>query len=198
MLTGLIVRIDAIAALAALAQETRLDIFRLLVQAGAQGLPAGMIGEKLSLPSATLSFHLNQLKQAHLVKFRRESRSLIYTAEYPVMNALLAYLTENCCQGEIAACRPAAREPATTSTLFAAEPTVTKANYVKWMLDDPCVNFAISTRSGKSGIDHLGMQVETADELQDVYGRLQRADRRSEGPVWSSPERHRTLSGVMK
>ena len=94
----------AIAALAALAQETRLDIFRLLVEAGADGLPAGRIGEKLGLPSATLSFHLNQLKQAGLVTFRREGRSLIYMAEYAAMNALLGYLTENCCQGDAAGC----------------------------------------------------------------------------------------------
>ena len=104
-------KLYAVAALAALAQETRLDIFRLLVQAGAEGMPAGHIGEKLGLPSATLSFHLNQLKHAHLVKFRRESRSLIYTAEYPVMNDLLVYLTENCCQGNAAACGLAACEP---------------------------------------------------------------------------------------
>jgi DNA-binding transcriptional ArsR family regulator len=101
----------AIAALSALAQETRLDIFRLLVEAGAEGLPAGTIGEKLGLPSATLSFHLNQLKHAHLVKFRRESRSLIYSAEYSVMNGLLAYLTENCCQGNPAACQPQQENP---------------------------------------------------------------------------------------
>ncbi len=106
-------KIYAIAALAALAQETRLDIFRLLVEAGTEGIPAGQIGEKLGLPSATLSFHLNQLKHAHLVKFRRESRSLIYTAEYPVMNDLLAYLTENCCRGDTAACGLAACEPTT-------------------------------------------------------------------------------------
>jgi DNA-binding transcriptional ArsR family regulator len=95
---------DAIAALAALAQESRLDIFRLLVQAGPEGLPAGQIGEALGLPSATLSFHLNQLRHAGLVTFRRESRSLIYGAEYPAMNALLSYLTENCCRGDQAAC----------------------------------------------------------------------------------------------
>lgn len=95
---------DAIAALAALAQESRLDIFRLLVQAGPDGMPAGQIGERLGLPSATLSFHLSHLKQSGLVKFRRESRSLIYTAEYAAMNALLAYLTENCCQGDASAC----------------------------------------------------------------------------------------------
>jgi catechol 2,3-dioxygenase-like lactoylglutathione lyase family enzyme len=63
------------------------------------------------------------------------------------------------------------------SALFAAEPTVTKTDYAKWMLDDPRVNFAISTRGGESGLDHLGIQVETADELQEVYGRLRQADR---------------------
>jgi ArsR family transcriptional regulator, arsenate/arsenite/antimonite-responsive transcriptional repressor len=94
----------AVAALAALAQDSRLDIFRLLVQAGGEGLPAGQIGERLGLPSATLSFHLNQLRQAGLVTFRREGRSLIYAAEYGAMNDLLAYLTENCCQGEPAGC----------------------------------------------------------------------------------------------
>eukprot|EP01037_Dinobryon_pediforme_P005734 gene5734-5797_t len=104
-------KLYAVAALAALAQETRLDIFRLLVEAGAEGMPAGLIGERLGLPSATLSFHLNQLKHAQLVKFRRESRSLIYSAEYSVMNGLLAYLTENCCQGDVAACGLSSCEP---------------------------------------------------------------------------------------
>jgi DNA-binding transcriptional ArsR family regulator len=95
---------DVIAALAALAHETRLDVFRLLVQTGPEGMPAGRIGERLGLPSATLSFHLNHLRHAGLVTFRRESRSLIYMAEYPAMNDLLAYLTENCCQGDGSAC----------------------------------------------------------------------------------------------
>jgi catechol 2,3-dioxygenase-like lactoylglutathione lyase family enzyme len=63
------------------------------------------------------------------------------------------------------------------STLFAATPTITKADYAKWMLDDPRVNFAISTHGGAAGIDHLGIQVETADELREVYGRLREADR---------------------
>ncbi|MGO9238852.1 MAG: VOC family protein, partial [Methylocella sp.] len=63
------------------------------------------------------------------------------------------------------------------STLFAAEPAVTKPDYAKWMLDDPRVNFAISTRSEQARLDHLGIQVETQDELQEVYGRLQQADR---------------------
>lgn len=95
---------EVLAALAALAQESRLDIFRLLVQAGAGGLPAGRIGERLGLPSATLSFHLSQLKQAGLATYRRQGRSLIYAAEYAAMSSLLAYLTENCCQGDPAAC----------------------------------------------------------------------------------------------
>ena len=107
----------AIAALAALAQESRLDIFRLLVQAGAEGLPAGQIGERLGLPSATLSFHLSQLKQAGLATFRREGRSLIYAAAYPAMNGLLAYLTENCCRGDPAACGLDACDPCETAAI---------------------------------------------------------------------------------
>jgi ArsR family transcriptional regulator len=95
---------DVIAALGALAQESRLDVFRLLVQTGPNGIPAGQIAERLNLPSATLSFHLNQLKHAGLVTFRRESRSLIYAVEYAAMNDLLAYLTKNCCQGDAASC----------------------------------------------------------------------------------------------
>jgi DNA-binding transcriptional ArsR family regulator len=108
-------QVDAIAALGALAQDTRLDVFRLLVQAGAEGMAAGRIGERLGLPSATLSFHLNQLRHAGLVSFRRESRSLIYVAEYATMNRLLAYLTENCCRGDAAACAVSLCEPATAS-----------------------------------------------------------------------------------
>lgn len=97
---------SAVVALSALAQETRLEIFRLLVQAGPEGLPAGRIGEVLDLPSPTLSFHLAQLRQAGLVTFRREGRSLIYVAEYAAMNALIGFLTENCCGGNAAACAP--------------------------------------------------------------------------------------------
>ncbi len=100
----------AIAALAALAQDSRLDIFRLLVATGPAGLPAGRIGERLGLPSATLSFHLAQLKHAGLAAARREGRSLIYVADYAAMNGLLGYLTENCCQGDTAACFPAMKE----------------------------------------------------------------------------------------
>jgi len=101
----------AIAALGALAQDSRLDIFRLLIEAGTEGLPAGRIGERLGLPSATLSFHLNQLKQAGLVTFRREGRSLIYAAEYGTMNDLLGYLTENCCHGDPRACGVGVGDP---------------------------------------------------------------------------------------
>lgn len=94
----------AIAALGALAQETRLDIFRLLVQKGPAGMPAGDIGERLGLPSPTLSFHLNQLRHAGLIGSRRESRSIIYSANYEAMSGLLAYLTENCCAGNVVEC----------------------------------------------------------------------------------------------
>lgn len=96
----------AVAHLSALAQESRLSVFRLLVQAGAEGMAAGDLAAKLSLPNPTLSFHLAQLKSAGLVQCRRESRSLIYSANFQAMNELLAYLTENCCGGQ--ACAPAA------------------------------------------------------------------------------------------
>jgi ArsR family transcriptional regulator, arsenate/arsenite/antimonite-responsive transcriptional repressor / arsenate reductase (thioredoxin) len=91
---------DVIAALAALAQETRLDIFRLLVERGPEGMPAGEIGERLKLPSPTLSFHLNQLRHTGLVTSRRQSRLIIYGAKFRTMNSLIEYLTENCCAGE--------------------------------------------------------------------------------------------------
>jgi SAM-dependent methyltransferase/DNA-binding transcriptional ArsR family regulator len=93
----------ALAALAALAQESRLDIYRLLVQAGPDGMPAGQIGEQLGLPSATLAFHLKELKNAGLATATRNGRSQIYAAAYSTMNTLLDYLTENCCQGNPAA-----------------------------------------------------------------------------------------------
>ncbi len=90
---------DAIAALAALAQETRLDIFRLLVRAGSEGMAAGAIGEALGVASATLSFHLKELKSAGVVSCRREGRSLLYAPEFRTMDELLRFLTKNCCQG---------------------------------------------------------------------------------------------------
>ena len=89
----------AIAALSALAQEHRLALFRLLVQAGEAGMPAGAIAEQLGVPNSSLSFHLAQLHRAGLVKQERQHRSLIYSANYPAMNALVGFLTENCCGG---------------------------------------------------------------------------------------------------
>ncbi len=101
---------DVITALAALAQESRLEIFRLLVRAGPAGLPAGQIAERLGLPANTLSFHISQLKHAGLVSVKRESRSLIYSAAFSTMNALLGFLTENCCEGA-ACCAPEICQP---------------------------------------------------------------------------------------
>ncbi len=98
--------LTAVAALGALAQETRLDIFRMLVEEGPAGLPAGTIGGRLGLPSPTLSFHLNQLRYAGLVRSRRESRSIIYAANFDAINGLVAYLTENCCGGRPETCLP--------------------------------------------------------------------------------------------
>jgi ArsR family transcriptional regulator, arsenate/arsenite/antimonite-responsive transcriptional repressor len=99
---------DAVAALAALAQDSRLDVFRLLVEAGPQGLPAGGVAGALKLAPNTLTFHFDRLRDAGLVTVRREGRSMIYAARYDTMNALLAYLTENCCQGAQEACAPTA------------------------------------------------------------------------------------------
>jgi len=100
----------AVTALGALAQETRLKIFRLLVEAGPSGVAAGAISEALGVPPPTLSFHLAQMKHAGLVEARRDSRSLIYAADFDRMNELVGYLTENCCRGE-ATCGPAICDP---------------------------------------------------------------------------------------
>ena len=90
---------EAVDALAALAHATRLNIFRRLVEAGPQGLAAGEIGDRLALPGATLSFHLAHLARAGLARSRQEGRFVIYSADFEGMNALVAYLTENCCGG---------------------------------------------------------------------------------------------------
>ena len=95
---------DAVAALAALAQDNRLDVFRLLVEAGPEGLSAGSVANALKLAPNTLTFHFDRLRNAGLVTVRREGRSMIYAAEFDTMNALLAYLTDNCCQGAHEAC----------------------------------------------------------------------------------------------
>jgi ArsR family transcriptional regulator len=86
-------------ALAALAQETRLSIFRLLVQAGPEGVAAGQIGESLEVPNATLSFHLKELSHAGLVNARQEGRFIYYSTDFEHMAALMTFLTQNCCQG---------------------------------------------------------------------------------------------------
>jgi DNA-binding transcriptional ArsR family regulator len=89
----------AVSALAALAQETRLSVFRLLVHVGPDGLPAGEIGQRLSVPPATLSFHLKELSHAGLVSSRQERRFIYYAANFAHMAALMSFLTQNCCNG---------------------------------------------------------------------------------------------------
>ena len=97
---------SAVEALAALAQESRLSIFRLLVQAGKEGVAAGALGEELSIPAATLSFHLKTLTHAGLIQSRTEGRFVIYSANFGEMNKLIAYLTEHCCAGDATQCAP--------------------------------------------------------------------------------------------
>lgn len=99
---------QAVQSLGALAQDTRLAIFRLLVQAGPEGMAAGQIGEKLDLPPATLSFHLAGLTRAGLAQSRQEGRFIIYSADYAAMNALVGFLGENCCGGR--ECQPSTGE----------------------------------------------------------------------------------------
>jgi len=101
---------DAVAALAALAQDSRLDVHRLLVRAGPEGMPAGKVASALELAPNTLTFHFDRLRQAGLVTVRREGRSMIYAARYDTMNGLISYLTDNCCRGapeQAVACKPA-------------------------------------------------------------------------------------------
>jgi DNA-binding transcriptional ArsR family regulator len=90
---------SVIKALAALAQEHRLAAYRLLVQAGPEGLPAGILADKIGVPPSSMSFHLAQLANAGLVMQRRQSRSIIYSADFDAMNGVMGYLTENCCGG---------------------------------------------------------------------------------------------------
>ena len=101
---------NVLVALAALAQETRLAVYRLLVEHAPEGLPAGQVAERLGVPPASLSFHLKELTHAGLILSRQEGRFIYYRANYDAMNGLLAYLTENCCQGETcmpaSACKP--------------------------------------------------------------------------------------------
>ena len=98
---------DAVAALAALAQDNRLNVYRLLVRAGPEGLPAGEVAAALSLAPNTLTFHFDRLRQARLIDVRRDGRLMIYSARFETMNGLLDYLSENCCAGP-ANCSPKA------------------------------------------------------------------------------------------
>ena len=97
---------SAVRALGALAQDSRLDVFRLLVQAGPEGMPAGEIAERLGIPSSTLSFHVKALAHAGLVESRQQGRFIYYSADFRAMNGLVAFLGENCCGGRY--CEPAA------------------------------------------------------------------------------------------
>lgn len=99
---------DAIKSLAALSQETRLEIYRLLVQQGPEGLTVGAIAERTDVAGATLSFHLKELANADLVTARQQGRFVYYTANYATMNSLMGFLTENCCQGQacLVECKP--------------------------------------------------------------------------------------------
>lgn len=104
---------DATGKLGALAHDTRLAVFRLLVEAGPEGLPAGEIARRLDVPPPTLSFHLRDLADAGLAVHRRDGRSILYAADYEAMNALMAFLTANCCGGQPELCAPAACAPST-------------------------------------------------------------------------------------
>ena len=95
--------ITAVTLLSALAQEARLGIFRRLTQHGPDGLAAGRLARDLGIPPATLSFHLKEMKNAGIVRCRREGRSLIYSPDFPAVAELMAYLTENCCQQKASA-----------------------------------------------------------------------------------------------
>ena len=106
---------EAVTALAALAHENRLAVYRMLVEAGPEGMPAGVIANRLKVPPSSLTFHLQSLQRAGLITQERASRQLIYAADFTVMNALVGYLTENCCVGSASAqgcgteCLPAPR-----------------------------------------------------------------------------------------
>lgn len=106
----------AVNALAALAQTSRLGVFRLLVQAGPAGLPAGQIAELTGIPASSLSFHLKELSHAGLAESRQDGRFVIYTANFATMNALLGFLTENCCGGN----------PCTSASACAPQPAMKK------------------------------------------------------------------------
>jgi DNA-binding transcriptional ArsR family regulator len=112
----------AIMALSALAQENRLDVFRLLVQAGPDGMSAGAVSAALKLAPNTLTFHFDRLRDAGLVTVRRKGRSMIYAARFETMNELLGFLSENCCQGAAEVCAPADCKPVRRGAAKRLEP----------------------------------------------------------------------------
>lgn len=111
---------DVLAALAAIAQESRLAVFRMLVQVGPEGMAASKIAEQLDIAPSSLSFHLKELSHAGLVLSRQEGRFVIYSANFDTMNGLVAFLTENCCAGQncspVAVCAPRTCDPARAAT----------------------------------------------------------------------------------
>lgn len=124
-----------IAALGALAQETRLAIYRLLVQRGPAGMPAGAVAEKLEVPPSSLSFHLHHLMHAGLITQERQSRQLIYAANFDTMNGLLAYLTENCCGQGVSTCESACLIGSKGAPASRSKPGPTKPNAPASSLD---------------------------------------------------------------
>ena len=171
---------DAVAALAALAQDNRLDVFRLLVQAGPEGIPAGEIAKALKLAPNTLNFHFDRLRAAGLVTVRRNlaarrSRAAraggLQTgtdearkdADGLRRSSTMKRMHVHVAVADI----PHAVE--FYAAMFDARQVVVKPDYAKWMLEDPRVNFAISTRGKQPGLDHLGIQVE--DQAEAAEGR---------------------------
>lgn len=110
-------------ALAALAHVHRLAVFRALIEQGPQGLSAGAIAEAVGVPPSSLTFHLRHLQRAGLITQRRASRQLIYAADFAAMNALVGYLTDNCCGGDVAACAPLVRSPVQKTSTRKKTPT---------------------------------------------------------------------------
>lgn len=106
----------AVVALGALAHEYRLGIYRLLVEQGPDGLPAGAIGEAVGLAPSSLTFHLQNLQRAGLIVQRRESRNLVYSVDFEVMNSLVGYLTENCCAGSGGSCATECKPASSSKT----------------------------------------------------------------------------------
>ena len=114
---------DALAALAALAHEHRLSVYRLLVEAGPEGLNAGTIAQRLKLPPSSLTFHVQHLHRAELITQRRDGRQLIYAADFAVMNGLVEYLTENCCSGSAESCAAECEAPERMANKLSRKPS---------------------------------------------------------------------------